>query len=313
MADTYIGVDVAKDWIDIFVPRGGQSGSGGQSRRVATTGRALAGFARSARGAIVVFEASGGYDRPLAQALTRAGIGWVRVNPRQARDFARSTGQLAKTDRLDAAMLAHMGAALQLQPDTPPDPARERLADLETRRAALVETRAAEKVRLSRASDGFLKRQSIRLIRTLTGEIAQLDAEITRQIAAAGLSAKAKRLQSAPGIGPVLAATLLARLPELGHRHPGQISSLAGLAPKACDSGRYRGRRRIWGGRAPIRRALYIAAFVASRTDPGLKAFRQRLEAAGKPFKLAIIACARKLLTILNALLRDNRDFSHAA
>ena len=312
MADTYIGVDVAKDWIDIFVPCGGQSGPGGQSRRAATTARALAGFARSARGAIVVFEASGGYDRVLAAALTRAGVGWVRVNPRQARDFARSTGQLAKTDRLDAAVLARMGAALQLQPDTPPEPARERLADLETRRTAMAAQRAAEKVRLSRAADGFLKRQSARLIRTLTAEIARLDAEIARQIAAAGLSAQARRLQTAPGIGPVLAATLLARLPELGQRSPGRIANLAGLAPMACDSGLYRGRRRVWGGRAPIRRALYLAAFVASRSDPDIKAFRQRLQAAGKPFKAAIIACARKLLTILNALMRENRDYRHA-
>jgi transposase len=290
MAQPYIGVDVAKEWIDIFAPRG----SGGRSRRAATTGQALAGFARSARGAVVVFEASGGYDRPLADALTRAGVGWVRVNPRQARDFARSIGRLAKTDRLDAAVLARMGAALQLQPDAPPSPAQVRLADLETRRRALVDERAAHKTRAGRVADTFLRRQSARLIKMLDDEIVTLDAEIARQIADTGLADAARRLRSAPGIGPVAAATLIARLPELGTRNARQIASLAGLAPMACDSGQWRGRRQVWGGRAAVRRVLYLAAFSASRHDPFFKALRKRLTEAGKPFKVAIIAPPRE-------------------
>lgn len=303
----FIGVDIAKNWIDVFRL------STGRRERIATTKRALARFARAARGGLVVLEASGGYERPLTEALARAGTDFARVNPRQAREYARASGRLAKTDRVDAEVLARMGRALELAPTPAPGPERARLAELVARRDDLVAALRREKNRAGQARDAWIARQIARLIRVLEDHLAAVEAEIEAVIAASPtLSAQARRLRSVPGIGPAVAAVLIARLPELGRLDRRGAASLAGLAPHACDSGLSRGKRRIWGGRADLRRALYIAAFVASRYDPTLKAFRQRLEAAGKPVKLAITACARKLLTILNAMVRDHTDYRRA-
>lgn len=303
-----IGVDVSKDWIDCHWQ------STGETHRIRTAPATLRRFAARASSALVVFEASGGYERPLSGALDTAGVAYARVNPRQARDFARATGRLAKTDKVDAAVLAEMGRALRPAPTPPADPASSRLAELVTRRDALVAMRKAETQRLGQAHDPFLRRQILAMLRVLRGQIARLDAEIAAQIERhRELADRAGRLESVPGIGPVIAANLIARLPELGRLGRRAIASLAGLAPHACDSGQMRGRRRIWGGRAELRRTLYLAAFIASRHDPRIKAFRARLQDAGKPPKLAIIACARKLLTILNAMLRDGTDYSKPA
>lgn len=164
------------------------------------------------------------------------------------------------------------------------------------------------------ARDPWIARGVARLIRVLVRHLAAIGAEIEALVAAcAPLAADARRLRSAPGVGPLVAATLVARLPELGRLDRRRIAALAGLAPHACDSGLSRGRRHVWGGRAEVRRALYLAAFVASRCDPGLKAFRQRLQAAGKPLKVALVACARKLLTILDAMLRTGQDYRRSA
>jgi len=300
----FIGVDIAKDWIDVFRL------ASGQRERIATTGPSLARFARSAQGALVIFEASGGYERPLAEALAKAGVDYARVNPRQAREFARASGRLAKTDRVDAEVLAVMGRALELVPTPPPDANRARLAGLVARRDDLVAMIRSERNRARQARDRWIAREIARLLKVLEKHLAAVEAEIEALLAAdAELAEQRSRLCAVPGIGPAVSAVLLARLPELGRLDRRQIASLAGLAPHADDSGLRRGKRRIWGGRADLRRVLYIAGFIASRYDPTLKAFRQRLQDDGKPPKLAITACARKLLTILNAMIRDQADY----
>lgn len=299
-----IGVDVAKDWIDVHWL------STGQAQRLATTRPALARFARAARGGLVVLEASGGYERPLLEALARAGVAYARVNPARARDFARAKGWLAKTDRLDARTLARMAGPMELEPSRPADPERVRLADLVARRDDLGGLIRSERNRLGQARDAGIRRGIASLLKVLGRHLAKVTAVIEALVQTdPALAAPSRRLRSLPGLGPTLAATLLARLPELGRLTRRQIASLAGLAPHACDSGLHRGQRHIRGGRAEVRRALYLAAFVASRYDPTFKAFRARLQAQGKPTKLALTATARKLLTTLNAMLRDGSDY----
>ena len=303
-----IGVDIAKDWIDVFFL------SARRAERVPMATAELRAFAARARGALVVFEASGGYEHPLAEALGAADVTYARVNPRQAREFARATGRLAKTDRVDARVLAEMGRALALRPTPPADPGRARLAGLMGRRDDLGAMLRAEMARLRQARDASVRRDIGSMIALLRRRIGKLEAEIAAVIGAdEALSDRSRLLRTMPGVGPLLAASLLARLPELGRLDRRAIASLAGLAPHACDSGRFRGKRRIWGGRAEVRRTLYLAGFIASRYDPALRAFRRKLQEAGKPAKLAIVACARKLLTVLKAMLRDQREHRPAA
>ena len=245
-----------------------------------------------------------------------------RANPRQARDFARASalrqrsgsasqgGRLAKTDRVDAAVLCAMGQALRPDPTPPIGKANRRLAELVARRDDTVAAITAEKNRLRQAGDGLVRRPIGSQLRLLERHKAKLDDAIAALIASdERLAAKAKLLRSATGMGPALVPVLLAGLPELGQLDRRKIAALAGLAPHACDSGTKRGHRRCWGGRAGVRRALHLAAFVASRYNPELKAFRQRLQENGKPTKVALTACARKLLTHLNAILRDDRPY----
>jgi transposase len=299
-----IGVDIAKCWIDTYTL------STRKHERILVTKQALARFARAAKGTLVVVEASGGYERPLTEALRHAQVDCARVNPRQAREYARATGRLAKTDRVDAEVLARMGRALELAPTPPADPDRTRLADLVARRDDLVALIRAEKNRAGTTRDTWIAREIAQLLKVLQGHLTAVEGQIATHVETrAALAAESRRLTSVPGIGPALSAVLIARLPELGHLDHRKITSLIGLAPHACDSGLHRGKRRIWGGRADVRRALYLAAFIASRYDPTFKAFRKRLQDAGKPVKLAITACARKLLTILNAMLQNGQDY----
>ncbi|MEQ9240444.1 IS110 family transposase [Roseovarius indicus] len=308
MPQDVIGVDIAKDWIDVFFL------SARRAERMPMATAELRAFAARARGALVVFEASGGYEHPLAEALDAADVTYARVNPRQAREFARATGRLAKTDRVDARVLAEMGRALALRPTPPADPGRARLAGLMGRRDDLGAMLRAEMARLRQARDASVRRDIGSMIALLRRRIGKLEAEIAAVIGAdEALSDRSRLLRTMPGVGPLLAASLLARLPELGRLDRRAIASLAGLAPHACDSGRFRGKRRIWGGRAEVRRTLYLAGFIASRYDPALRAFRRKLQEVGKPAKLAIVACARKLLTVLNAMLRDQREHRPAA
>ena len=308
MPENCIGVDVSSRWIDVHHPGTGHA-------RIACEPKPLRAFARRAarEGRLVVFEASGGWDRPLREALEKAGAPLHRANAARARDFARATGRLAKGDRADAAMLAEMGDRLELTPDEPVSPARRALQALAARRRQLVDMRKRERTRRASA-DAWTRRDADAHITWLSARIALVEARIARAIEADDeMAGTLRRLQTAPGVGPVVAATLLAELPELGRLDRRRIAALAGLAPVARDSGLRSPARRIAGGRPVVRSLLYLAALQASRRDPGLRAFRERLQQAGKSAKQAIIAVARKLLTILNAMLRTGQDYAPTA
>lgn len=300
----FIGCDIAKHHLDVF------DETSGQGFRLANTAASIAAWLAGldSRSAFVAFEATGPYDAALRQGLEQAGCRFVRVNPARARDFARATGHLAKTDAIDARMLAAMARQLGLEPDASSDPARNALALLHKRRDQMVEIRAAERVRHSEGQDpsGSLARH----LAWLDAEIATLERLIAEALDAdATLAATQALLRSAPGVGPVTATTLIALMPELGRCSPKAIAALAGLAPFNNDSGRLRGRRTIRGGRRRVRRALYMAALAAIRTSQRFKTFYQTIRARSPAAKIAIIAVARKLLTTLNAMLKNQTPF----
>ncbi|WP_168166044.1 transposase [Bosea sp. PAMC 26642] len=283
----------------------------GTSLRIANTSPAIAawlsGLADPA-GSLIAFEATGPYDATLRRALEQAGLRFVRLNPARARDFARATGRLAKTDAIDARMLAAMARSLALEPDAPVEPARNALAQLHKRRDQLVAIRAAERVRLSEGQDqgGSLARH----LAWLDDEIDTLERLISDALCANEALARTQALlRSAPGVGHVTATTLIALMPELGHVSPKAIAALAGLAPFNNDSGRHRGKRSIRGGRSRVRSALYMAALAAKRTCQRFKAFYDAILERSAAAKVALIAVARKLLTILNAMIKTNTAF----
>jgi transposase len=257
----------------------------------------------------VVVEATGGWERPVVAALTAAGVPVAVVNPRFVRDFARSLGQLAKTDRLDARVLAQYGACVRPPVRPQPDAATEALAALLTRRRQLTAMLVAEQNHRRLAPEN-LRPAIDRHLALLRADRDDLTRQITAQIAAdPAWREEAARLRSVKGVGPVTAATLLAELPELGQLSRRQVAALVGVAPIARDRRKRRGARHCWGGRASVRQVLYMAAVTASRHNPVLHAFYERLRAAGKPAKVALIAVARKLLVILNALVRDQTSW----
>ena len=307
MPHTYIDVDVAKDWIDVFDP------STSRHERIPTDNRSLRKFASGVGQSIVVLEASGGYERPIMAALSEAGRQAACVNPRHAREFARATGRLAKSDRVDAMVLAEMGRALQLAPASPRSAERQRLSDLTAHRNDITAMIVAEKNRLRTTTDQWIQRSILQHIRALQGSQAKAEAEMEAVIQEHDeLRDQSVRLRCIKGIGAVVSATIIVQLPELGQLDRRRIAALAGLAPHANDSGHRRGKRSIWGGRGTLRRCLYLPALTASRFDPRFRAFKERLIAAGKARKLVIVACARKLLTVLNAMTRAGttyRDF----
>lgn len=254
---------------------------------------------------LVVVEATGGWERPVVAALTAAGVPVAVVNPRQVRDFARSRGQLAKTDRLDAVVLAEYAARLDPPVRPQPDAAQQELRALVSRRRQLTAMIVAEQNH-RRLAPARVQASIDRHLAQLRQERTALDAEIATLIAAQpAWRERAAQLRSVPGVGPVVAATLVGDLPELGTLTRRQLAALVGVAPFARDSGPRRRPRHCWGGRAAVRTALYMAAVTAARQNPVLRTFYQRLRAAGKPAKVALVAVARKLLTILNALVRD--------
>ena len=285
---TFIGVDVAKDWIDVFDP------STSRHERIPTDSRSLRRFAAAVGQSIVVLEASGGYERPIMTALSEAERHTACVNPRQAREFARATGRLAKSDRVDAKVLAEMGRALQLVPAPPHSTERQRLSDLTAHRNDITGMMVAEKNRLRTTQDQWIRRSILQHIRALQGSQAKAEAEMEAVIQEQDeLRDQAARLRCVKGIEPVVSATIIAQLTELGRLDRRRIAALAGLAPHANDSGHRRGKRSIWGGRGTLRRCLYLAALTASRFDPRFRAFKERLIAAGKARKLVIVACAQ--------------------
>ncbi|HEY8698688.1 MAG TPA: IS110 family transposase [Rhizomicrobium sp.] len=303
----FVGIDISKSALDIF------SAAAGRGERIDNASAPVAALAERWRGrdVFVVFEATGSYDRKLAAALQRAGIAFARVNPQRARDFARAAGFLAKTDRIDARMLAMMGERLRPKADAPASAERERLRILHRRRDQLVHMRAQERTRLGEDPDE--RRDIERHIAWLSAAIKDLDGRIRDRVAAVReLGLLHKRLRQAPGVGQVAATTLIALMPELGSRSPKAIAALAGLAPLNRDSGTLRGKRTIAGGRKRVRDALYMAALAAARSSPHYRAQYNALIARGKAKKLALIAIARKLLIALNAMIRDNAEFRPA-
>jgi len=240
------------------------------------------------------------------------GLPIVVINPRQARDFARATGRLAKTDALDAAVLAHFAEAIRPTPRPLPDETAQQLAALVARRRQLVEMRTAENNRLHGTAPNLRPRIN-RHIAWLDQELETINQDLETMIQSSPLwRAKEELLRSVPGVGPTVARTLVAELPELGHLNRKEIAALVGVAPLNRDSGTLRGRRAIWGGRASVRLVLYMAALVASRRNPVIKAFYDRLLAAGKTPKVALVACMRKLLTILNTMLNHGTSWNPA-
>lgn len=250
----------------------------------------------------IVLEATGGYEQAALDALFVADLPVVRVNARQARDFAKAIGQLAKTDRLDAHVLAQLAAAVPLARYQPPHPWQRRLAEWHQRRRHVVRMLGSERQRLERLTDPSLRTWMRRHITMLQRELCRLDAQMKRQVDAQPALAP---LRSIKGVGPVLQTTLACQLPELGHLDGKAIAKLVGVAPLARDSGMMRGSRHVWGGRRDIRAVLYMATLTAIRYEPRLRDFYQALRARGKAAKVAIVAAMRKLLVILNARMRD--------
>jgi len=263
---------------------------------------------------LIVLEATGGCEALVALELGTAKLPVAVVNPRQVRDFARATGQLAKTDRLDAAILAHFAEAIRPEPRPLPDELTRKLQALVTRRRQLQGMLVAERNR-RRVAEESIRASLDEHIAWLRARVADLDGDLARELRTSPLwRAEAELLRSVKGVGPVLAATLIADLPELGTLDRHQIAALVGVAPLARDSGKRRGERHIWGGRGDVRAVLYMAALSAVRHNPPIQAFYDRLLAHGKPFKVAITACMRKLLVTLNAMKRDGAlwDPDHA-
>lgn len=297
----FIGVDVCKSYLDVSVrPSGERFRCANDETGIAALVERLA-VLTSVR---IVLEATGGYEVPLACAMAAAALPVVVVNPRQVRDFAKATGRLAKTDALDADILARFGEVVRPDVRTIPDAAAQELAALIQRRHQIVGMLTAEKNRLACARQSV--RKSLKAnITWLEKQLAGIETELSSAIRNSPVwREKDDLLKSAPGVGPVLASTLLTSLPELGRLNRKQIAALVGVAPMNRDSGTLRGKRTVWGGRSQVRAVLYMGALVAMRHNPAIREFYKRLRAVGKTGKVALTACMRKLLTILNAMLK---------
>jgi len=304
----FVGIDVAKAQLEVFIRPGGETFS------VANDEVAIGELLRQLEPAdFVILEATGGLEMPVASALAAAGIAVAIVNPRQVRDFARATGRLAKTDRLDAEVLARFGEAVRPEARPLADEQAQALEALVTRRRQLVEMLTAEKNRRARAPKA-LHRSIDEHIRWLEKRLSSFDDQLDELIRDTPLwRERDELLRSVPGVGKVLSSTLLAQLPELGMLNRKQIAALAGLAPFNHDSGSMRGSRCIWGGRAQVRRVLYMAVVAAVRSNPVIKNFYTQLRARGKYPKSALTACMRKLLVILNAILHNKTHWQTPA
>jgi transposase len=309
-AVTFIGIDVSKDQLDVAIlPTS-------ESLEVANDEAGISALLQQLKGCqapLVVLEATGGYETAVAAALSVHGIPVAIVNPRQVRDFARATGQLAKTDAIDAAILALFAERVRPEPKPLPDELTQDLQALLTRRRQLIDMLTAERNRLARSARAV--RKSIeKHVRWLERQLQDSDTEIAAFISKSPLwRAKENLLRSVPGIGPVASRTLLADLPELGRLNRKQIAALVGVAPLARDSGTLKGKRFIWGGRANVRSVLYMATLAATRSNPVIRAHYLRLISAGKPTKVALVACMRKLLVTLNAMVRTGEPWSRPA
>lgn len=306
--DSFVGIDVAKSSLDVcLLPHGrtvslpyDRSGLKELHRQLPPSGTCL-----------IVIEATGGYQRRLVADLVDAGHRVAVVNPRQVRDFARGLGILAKTDRIDASVIARFGQHVRPRTVAKSSEKQQELEQLVTRRRQLVELRTAETNRLETCSSRDVRKSIQHMVDRLNKDIEKIEKTILAFLESDDdWRGKAEILGSTPGVGPTTAASLLADLPELGQLNRQQISALVGLAPFNRDSGGFQGKRSIWGGRASVRSVLYMAALTARRCNPVIRAFADRLDSAGKPFKIVITACMRKLLTILNVMLKTNSTWN---
>jgi transposase len=304
----FVGVDVAKKHWDVcLLPSGRTLHLPADEDGLA---RLLEELRPPAR-ALVVLEATGGYERRLAADLMTAGVATAVVNPRQIRDFAKALGRLAKTDRLDARVLAEFAARVQPRTSVRTSEKQAELDELVARRRQLIAMHAAEKTRLHQSRAKAIRKSVGHLLDLLRKEIDEVDELLAKLIEADDdWREKFRILESTPGVGEVTSTTLVAELGELGKLNRQAIAALVGVAPLNHDSGQLRGKRAIWGGRAAVRSALYMAAFAARRCNPVIRNFAERLEQAGKPFKVVMVACMRKLLTILNSMIRERTPWN---
>ena len=303
----FVGIDVSKDRLDVAVRPTGETW---QVPYDAEGISSLAENLRELAPQLVVLEATGGMELAVAGELALAEVPIAVVNPRHVRNFARAAGKLAKTDALDARVLAHFAEAMQPEPRPLPDATTQELKALVARRRQLVEMITAEKNRM-RTATRRIRPKVQEHVRWLEEHLEDLDQDLGDFMRSSPMwKDKDELLRSTPGVGPVLSMTLLSGLPELGTLNRGEIAALVGVAPFNRDSGTLRGKRKVWGGRGQVRAALYMAALVATRYNPVLRVFYQRLCAAGKPKKVALTACMRKLLTILNAMVKHHHPWN---
>lgn len=310
MSKATIGVDISKDHLDAC------RWPGGETCRVANDAAGHRQLLRwiGAEVACVAFEATGAYHGAFERALHRVDVACSKLNPARVRRFAQAIGTHAKTDRIDAQLIARMAAMLESRPQAPTPPILAELHELQLARSALLRERTAPQNRASRLTLALLKRQQARRRRQIEGALEEIDAAIAALVASdEGLARKAEILCSIPGISRVTAAALLAEMPELGTLEAATAASLTGLAPVTRESGKWTGQARIGGGRGDLRQALYMPALSATRFNPDLKAVYDRLRAKGKPAKLALVAVMRKLIILANVLVRDNRLWQNRA
>lgn len=301
VSSIFVGIDVSKERLDVAMRPSGESESVSNDKDGI---EALVKRLREVGPSLIVLEATGGLERGVTRGLASAELPVVVVNPRQVRDFAKATAQLAKTDRIDALVLARFGEAVRPALRPLPDEVSQELRALIARRRQITEMMVAERNRLSRASKSVKKRIDAH-IRWLEAELDRADKDLDQSIGQSPIwREKEDLLRSVPGIGPVISRSLIAELPELGELNRKQIAALVGVAPLNRDSGTLRGRRRIWGGRATVRAVLYMAALVATRRNAVIRVFYKRLRNAGKAPKVALVACMRKLLTVLNSMIK---------
>jgi transposase len=299
-----LGIDVSKDWLDVA---SSVDAAVERMNHDATGINAVVKRAEAITAERITVEATGGWETALVATLAEAGLPVVVVNPRQVRAYARAAGRLAKTDRIDARVLVDFTRAVRPPLRELPDEQARALSELLARRQQLVAMRTAEQNRFSLGAKGKVRANLLAHIKWLDRHLKDTDRELQRLIESSPVwQARTDLLTSAPGIGPTTARVLVGRLPELGRLNPREIAALAGLAPYNCDSGTLRGQRMIWGGRKEVRQALYMATLSAIRSNPPIRSFYLRLKANGKPSKVALTACMRKLLVMLNAMVRDN-------
>ncbi len=301
-----VGIDVSQDWLDIhIIPAGVKDHVANDEQGFQKLVQSLTSYAPK----VIILEGTGGLERMAATYMAQAGLPVAIVNPRQVRDFARASGTLAKTDAIDAQIIARFGEAMKVEPRFIPDTLRSELKSLVARREQLIAMRKAELSRLSRAFDQSVRQSHNRIMKAIQSELDDIDRNISGLIETSPVwRVKDELLQSIKGVGQQMARMAIAALPELGKVNRRQIAALVGVAPFNNDSGRRTGKRRIRGGRPQVRRVLYMAALSAMRFNPEIKALHDRLAEKGKKNKVIIVACMRKLLIIMNATLKTKSD-----